>query len=551
MSSFHKLKQEALKRWGKCKQRPQDNNSELFEYRRMLNNLSSFHHSIHPNFGSVCNWQIPDHMLRTLQCNQSNSVYVDSDLKFDQMLAHLKVQSQISFDTESNHDDSFLSMICVIQMSSATQNFVIDVFRLFARVRRDLSPIFSSPDILKIVHDTNDIQLLQRDFEIFCEATINMQEVFHLYKPQSHPISYSNMIKQLFGVELDKLGQLADWRIRPIPKQLVSYAIRDTHYLIRALDKVKRELISLGLDLKSILPSKAIQSMVRLYKFPKLQSAISCFDKVRLSSKRLLLAEEHSSKIVFLRLFDIRRSIAKDLDRPENKVLRDNSMYDMLAKTWDSFDDFARAFQMFPCIQSHLADMYVALDTDPPHGSDTDDDGLEIGDYDAMDLLPPGDQGSSHKSPEMASPQTVEVLSSTSASSKQPIPQTPPDPFHIGDLSDISDDELNGSDESECEIVVEEIEIDSDGPDDHPNPLDVSFSPNTPARTNSYAPRLPQRRHRDSIHHTRSNTGPGKHYRRRCIRKKNFLIKNEIRVGLGFKPLPFRFPRNVKSRMSE
>ena len=110
----------------------------------------------------------------------------------------------------------------------------------------------------------------------------------------------------------------------------------------------------------------------------------------------MLLAEEHSSKIVFLRLFDIRRNIAKDLDKPENKVLKDNSMYDMLAKTWDSVDDFARACKMFPCIQSHLADMYVALDTDAPHDSDTDDDGLEIEDHDVMDLLPPGDQDPSH-----------------------------------------------------------------------------------------------------------------------------------------------------------
>ena len=162
-----------------------------------------------------------------------------------------------------------------------------------------MSPIFSSPDILKIVHDTKDIQLLQRDFEIFCEATINMQEVFQLYKPQAHPISYSNMIKQLFGVELDKLGQLADWRIRPIPKQLVSYAIKDTHYLIRAWDKVKRELISLGLDFKTNLPSKAIQSMVRLYKFPKLQSAISCFDKVRLSSKNCSWLKNTPARLSF------------------------------------------------------------------------------------------------------------------------------------------------------------------------------------------------------------------------------------------------------------
>ena len=38
----------------------------------------------------------------------------------------------------------------------------------------------------------------------------------------------------LLGVELDKLYQMADWRIRPLPNGMQDYARSDTHYLIPA-----------------------------------------------------------------------------------------------------------------------------------------------------------------------------------------------------------------------------------------------------------------------------------------------------------------------------
>ncbi len=39
-------------------------------------------------------------------------------------------------------------------------------------------------------------------------------------------------MKLFLDVELDKTFQVADWRIRPLPKGMLDYARYDSHYLI-------------------------------------------------------------------------------------------------------------------------------------------------------------------------------------------------------------------------------------------------------------------------------------------------------------------------------
>jgi len=40
--------------------------------------------------------------------------------------------------------------------------------------------------------------------------------------------------------------QLADWRIRPLPEEMLRYAREDTHYLLYIYDKLKNELVARG-----------------------------------------------------------------------------------------------------------------------------------------------------------------------------------------------------------------------------------------------------------------------------------------------------------------
>ncbi len=45
-------------------------------------------------------------------------------------------------------------------------------------------------------------------------------------------VSLEKLITNVLDVKIDKFFQLADWRIRPLPKPMLSYARTDSHYLI-------------------------------------------------------------------------------------------------------------------------------------------------------------------------------------------------------------------------------------------------------------------------------------------------------------------------------
>jgi len=290
MSCF-KDRAEARKKWGRCLVRPQDKFPAVLAARQRLNSQLVFPVSRHPHHDRASSFILSAPMLEDLSFGKPISHFVDSPARLRNMISHLVTQSQLSFDTESNHDDSFLSMICLIQISSATENFMVDVSPLYDLIAQELGPIFSNPAILKIVHDSNDVQLLQRDFQIFCEATLNMQEVYHLFKPQPHPISYSSMVKELFHIELDKLGQCADWRIRPIPKTMMNYAVRDSEHLLHAWDKVKRALLTRKINLSTHVFHQSIQAVASMYRFPKRKSYASIFDRLKSSGKRPFLGD--------------------------------------------------------------------------------------------------------------------------------------------------------------------------------------------------------------------------------------------------------------------
>ncbi len=51
-------------------------------------------------------------------------------------------------------------------------------------------------------------------------------------KPVQLLSSLETLISTLLGVKIDKFFQLADWRIRPLPRAMLNYARLDSHYLI-------------------------------------------------------------------------------------------------------------------------------------------------------------------------------------------------------------------------------------------------------------------------------------------------------------------------------
>ena len=44
-------------------------------------------------------------------------------------------------------------------------------------------------------------------------------------------------------MKADKKYQLADWRLRPLPAEMLKYAREDTHYLLYIYDRIRHDLV--------------------------------------------------------------------------------------------------------------------------------------------------------------------------------------------------------------------------------------------------------------------------------------------------------------------
>jgi ribonuclease D len=54
------------------------------------------------------------------------------------------------------------------------------------------------------------------------------------------------LVKEYFGIELSKASQKANWAIRPLPQEMLEYAINDTRYLLEIADILESDLRNMG-----------------------------------------------------------------------------------------------------------------------------------------------------------------------------------------------------------------------------------------------------------------------------------------------------------------
>ena len=62
------------------------------------------------------------------------------------------------------------------------------------------------------------------------------------------------LLQSYCGVLADKKYQLADWRLRPLSKEMLKYAREDTHCLLYIYDHMRKELIEKGLKINTKNP---------------------------------------------------------------------------------------------------------------------------------------------------------------------------------------------------------------------------------------------------------------------------------------------------------
>ncbi|GIX65000.1 exosome component 10-like protein [Babesia caballi] len=267
----------------------------------------------------------------TTSCKKCRMVQTLADL--ETMIAVLKGHSIIAVDVEHHSSQSYRGFVCLVQITGAGYDWVIDPFEMFDQMWR-LNEVTTDPRILKVMHGAeSDVLWLQRDFSVYVVNlfdTLKAADVLCL----SCGHSLSSLVEHFLGVHLDKSYQLADWRVRPIPRGMLAYASADTHYLLDLYSKLKN--LALELDAKSHEPgtigcadNRILRIMVasrkvclRQYKEPAFNEVARGFQAFR-KNRQCPSRVDYLSLNVMLNLVSLRNYAARVLDESDTFLVPD------------------------------------------------------------------------------------------------------------------------------------------------------------------------------------------------------------------------------------
>ncbi|KAI8329857.1 ribonuclease H-like domain-containing protein, partial [Chlamydoabsidia padenii] len=202
----------------------------------------------HPYAHEIEHLVYPDHLFQSRPpvpyqpYDKTQAIWVDTEQGLDDMMKALDGAQELAVDLEHHDYRSFQGFTCLMQLSTRDQDYIIDTLALRHALWK-LNEYFADPNIVKLLHGAkSDIIWLQRDFGLYIVNLFDTYDATHLLEFPHHSLAY--LLKKYCNVVADKKYQLADWRIRPLPQEMMDYARSDTHYLLYIYDQLREELLA-------------------------------------------------------------------------------------------------------------------------------------------------------------------------------------------------------------------------------------------------------------------------------------------------------------------
>ena len=224
-----------------------------------------------------------------------------------EIVGKIEIQREIAVDLEMDSLHHYREKVCLIQISTRTENWLIDALAI-----NDLSPLaapLENTGLIKVMHGADyDIRSLHRDFGIELHNLFDTMIASRLLGITEFGLAA--LLKARLGIELDKKYQKADWSKRPLPAEMCAYAAADTSNLLPLYDQLCDELKQKGRE--SWLEEECqLVSQVRVTEKSG-PLFLSCKGAGKLKARSLAILEE---------LLQFRDVYACKLDRPPFKII--------------------------------------------------------------------------------------------------------------------------------------------------------------------------------------------------------------------------------------
>jgi len=166
---------------------------------------------------------------------------ISSQIELEALTERLGAVDSVSMDTEANSLHSYFERVCLIQVSTASEDALIDPLKGL-----DLQSFLSTVESKRLVmHGADyDLRLINRI------ANFDPQHLFDTMIAArltgSSALGLAALAEKYCGVKLSKASQKANWEIRPLPDQMLEYALNDTRHLLTIAANLEQELRDLG-----------------------------------------------------------------------------------------------------------------------------------------------------------------------------------------------------------------------------------------------------------------------------------------------------------------
>lgn len=166
----------------------------------------------------------------------------------DRLIGELEGIQHLAVDTEANSLHAYQGQVCLIQLSTDKLKLdaLVDPLALNRTGQLDfLGAILADSSVEKVLHAAEyDVMILHRDFGFYIHNLFDTMIAARVLGWERFGLG--SILKDRYGVKVNKRHQRANWGRRPLPADLVRYARMDTHYLLDLRDDLAAMLAEAG-----------------------------------------------------------------------------------------------------------------------------------------------------------------------------------------------------------------------------------------------------------------------------------------------------------------
>ena len=242
---------------------------------------------------------------------------IETTQELAQICNRLGQHDFVAVDTEFIREQTYWPRLCLIQLAGPQDEALVDPLRPGI----SLDPFFqlmANERVVKVFHAARqDLEIIWNQARLIPHPIFDTQ-VAAMVCGFGEAVSYVNLVKQITRQDLDKTSRFTDWARRPLSPKQLTYALGDVIHLRDIYRHLKAELEREG---RTGWVDEEMATLIE----PGTYEA----DPEQAWRRLKLRVKNRKGLAVLIELAAWRERTAQAQDVPRNRILRDDTLYDI------------------------------------------------------------------------------------------------------------------------------------------------------------------------------------------------------------------------------